>query len=448
MASSMANPENENSVKKRKRSRDRDRDRDREQEQEQEQEQHKKTIFDWYEAGSCEIIAKHDIHRKFPLGWTERAFDAAHGFRRHHQGDADGNADDEPNDIHTRLWHVPDTPIQPSFIDFLTYCASVKLKQSELDIHKTSVSVAASVSVSDRSTNTNTSTSRGGHFDLQSYPNELEQDDNSLSDDDDDEVDDDDDSTYQELIMENKMRWKNTKIWAWKEESSVSVSVSVSEQEQSKNMKILLEEYKTLYHKFDETAAVALATFAEESLVSSLLPMARKHVSKCREEYTSSGASPSANPSGSGKNESASASESGAFQTNSGETGTCMSMMNSSLIIPLAEALHGLYAEGTTHTMTKRESVDHNFLPSMGLPSTAVKSCAHKNKKSKVHARVVPSLSEIMNQPSAQKKKKGRGSRVPMPHGLGVFSYGADNKTDSDEDVHIPYPKVIRIKKN
>ena len=442
----MENPANENCVKKRKRSRDRDRDR----EQEQEQEQHKKTIFDWYEAGNCEIIAKHDIHRKFPLGWTERAFDAAHGLRRHHQGDADGNADDEPNDIHTRLWHVPDTPIQPSFIDFLTYCASVKLKQSELDIHKTSVSVAASVS--DRSTNTNTSTSRGGHFDLQSYPNELEQDDNSLSDDDDDEVDDDDDSTYQELIMENKMRWKNTKIWAWKEESSVSVSVSVSEQEQSKNIKILSEEYKTLYHKFDETAAVALATFAEESLVSSLLPMARKHVSKCREEYTSSGASPSANPSGSGKNESASASESGAFQTNTGETGTCMSMMNSSLIIPLAEALHGLYAEGTTHTMTKRESVDHNFLPSMGLPSTAVKrkSCAHKNKKSKVHARVVPSLSEIMNQPSAQKKKKGRGLRasVPMPNGLGVFSYETDNKTDSDEDVHIPYPKVIRIKKN
>ena len=171
MASSMANPENENSVKKRKRSRDQDR----------EQEQHKKTIFDWYEAGNCDMIANHDIHQIFPLGWTERAFDAAHGLRRHHQGDTDANAnaDHEPNDIHTRLWHVPDTPIQPSFIDFLTYCASVKLKQSELDIHKTSVSVAVAASVADRSTNTNTSTNRGGHFDLQSYPNELEQDDNS-----------------------------------------------------------------------------------------------------------------------------------------------------------------------------------------------------------------------------------------------------------------------------
>ena len=258
------------------------------------------------------------------------------------------------------------------------------------------------------------------------------------------------------------MRWKNTKIWAWKEESSVSVSVSVSELEQSKNIKILSEEYKTLYHKFDETAAVALATFAEESLVSSLLPMARKHVSKCREEYTSNGASSSANPSpsgsGSGKNESASASatERGDIQTNTGETGTCISMMNSSLIIPLAEALHGLYAEGTTHTMTKRESVDHNFLPSMDLPSTAVKSCAHTNNKSKVHehvrVRVVPSLSEIVNQqkPSAQKKKNGRGLRasVPMPNGLGVFSYETDNKNNSNEIVHIPYPKVIRIKKN
>ena len=97
MASSMANPENENSVKKQKRSQDQDRDRE---QQEQQQEQHKKTIFDWY----------------------------------------------EPNDIHTRLWHVPNTPIQPSFIDFLIYCASVKLKQSELDIQNISISSSSSIS--------------------------------------------------------------------------------------------------------------------------------------------------------------------------------------------------------------------------------------------------------------------------------------------------------------
>jgi hypothetical protein len=54
-------------------------------------------------------------------------------------------------------------------------------------------------------------------------------------------------------------------------------------EESEKEKKSHKMDCKKLHHKFDETAAVALAVFAEESLINSLLPLARQHVSQCRE---------------------------------------------------------------------------------------------------------------------------------------------------------------------
>ena len=162
----------------------------------------------------------------FPLGWTERSVTAAHG---------SGSGD---NDVHTRLWHVPDVPQKPSFLDFLGFCASMKLKQTEL------CGSAAS----------------GGKFEVSEFRHgsEPEKDDSSS----------DDDSTYEELKKENEERWNGARIGTW----------HASEEEKKAHE----EECQHLQLQFDETAAVAIGVLSEECMISSLLPLARKHVSRCR----------------------------------------------------------------------------------------------------------------------------------------------------------------------
>ena len=287
--------------------------------------------FDWYEAGTQENIANYDIHQIFPRPWTQSAIDAAHGLS------------DGANDMHTRLWHVPDAPQQPSFLDFLTYCASIKLKQTELYGNS----------------------SRGGHFELQ--PCQRPRPNNNIEESD---------STYQELMKELKhVGTILAKTWTWEE----------SEKEK-KSHKM---DCKKLHHKFDETAAVALAVFAEESLISSLLPLARQHVSQCREIGHES-------PDQSGSNQS--------------------NLFVSRLTLSPSDAIRSIKDERSiSGSSTKNLSI-----PSSRLPSLSTKSCKEMKQSTRI-----PTLAELVDKRSPKSHDEKERNEVNLSnrwcerHGFG-----------------------------
>jgi len=215
--------------------------------------------FDWFEHSQESPIKDHYIHQLFPLAWTDNSIHAAHGLK-HGMGMAMGMKRGNDNDVNTRLWHVTDadTPPKPSFVDFICWCASAKLKQNELggDMH----------------------IDKGGHCEVGEYESRHLRD----NDDDDSESqnsmssedDDDNESTFAELMEEQRKERRKDK-----DNHQCKVKKWIRNHEEIEAHK---QECKRMQHGCDETAAVALATLSEECMISSLLPFARKHVSQCR----------------------------------------------------------------------------------------------------------------------------------------------------------------------
>ena len=179
----------------------------------------------WFEAGRQNEIANFDLNQTFPFKWTEKAIDAAHGLRG---GD---------NDVNTRLWHAPDVPQKPSFLDFLLHCASLKLKQAEL----------------------NGNTGRGRYSGAKDY--HIIKDTKRY-----DKKGKRNHFKNQPLATEERNRKKRLNSWHESEEGK----------------KMHKKEFKLLQLRFDETAAFALGATTEECVVSSFLPLARRHILRLR----------------------------------------------------------------------------------------------------------------------------------------------------------------------
>ena len=187
---------------------------------------------DWFDHGEDSFIEKNHIYQTLPLAWTENSIRAAHCLR------------DGADDVNTRLWHVPNggVPPRPTFVDFVCICASAKLKQNE----------------------SSGKIGKGGHYGV------VECESNSMSDDDSSSQDSVsvDGSAYRELKQEYKRG--TCKSYATKCQSN-------KDEHDSRK-----QEYKRMQLCCDESAALALATISEECMISSLLPFARQHVSRCR----------------------------------------------------------------------------------------------------------------------------------------------------------------------
>lgn len=212
--------------------------------------QRKNQVKDWYEYGSLPIISDYKIHNVYPIPYTHNAIHAAHGLSNIPDNMPIDSVHEtiKKNEINTRLNHTSnDRPPKPSFLDFIAYCASMKLKQSE-DAEK-------SVSHSN------------GHFEARFENACLDSDGSDSSDDENNN----DDPEYEKIQSEiNSIRNEKVEMMSWVDKSNTALSDKKS--------------IDRIYESCDETAAVAIATYAEECMVGALLPFAKRHTSHCRNE--------------------------------------------------------------------------------------------------------------------------------------------------------------------
>lgn len=217
--------------------------------QEWQERQRKNQVKDWYEYGSLPIITDYKIHNVYPIPYTLNAIHAAHGLSNIPDNMPIDSVHETimKNEINTRLNHASnDRPPKPSFLDFIAYCASMKLKQSE-DAKK--------------------SASRSnGHFEARYEHACLDSDDSDSSDDENNN-----DLEYEKIKSQiNSIRNEKVEMMTWVDESNNTLSDKKS--------------IDRIYKSCDETAAVAIATYAEECMIGKLLPFAKRHTSHCRNE--------------------------------------------------------------------------------------------------------------------------------------------------------------------
>ncbi len=193
------------------------------------EEYEEKPSFDWFTRDECLGQHGHDI-REMVSPRVENLIEAAHCRRPQGQG-----AYLDFMEINTRLWHVPNIPPKPSFLDFLSRCTSMKVAQQKLSGAKT-----------DKSRNNGSGTSVA-----------IENDSSGM---------DEGDMTKQpcpEDIQKSK-------------ESASEVSGDAKYHKK-------MDKSKTDGMLMDETAAVAIGILAEECLISALLPLAKEHATRCRQ---------------------------------------------------------------------------------------------------------------------------------------------------------------------
>lgn len=239
---------------------------------------HSSLTDNWLDAAFEKRACRSFLHTQFPVPWLEKSFDMAHGLKSNH--DPNKNC----NDVHTRLWHVTDVPQRPSFLDFLLKCASVKLKQTEVyggidrGGHFEEVGLCAMEdpclsSGKKGGSNHDFSSSGTPSEDGSSLSDDIRNSEDGRSNSSSISTDAADVSTTAKILKQ--LQNSNNKI----HKSTQTVPKWVGNQQE---IEMHQKECQQMHLALDETAAVAIGTLTDEIMVSSLLPLARRHVALCR----------------------------------------------------------------------------------------------------------------------------------------------------------------------
>ena len=177
--------------------------------------------------------------------------------------------------METRLWHMPYVPPKRTHLEFFLQCAGLKLHQSETLARKYASQYETlferEIKLDEISGIKNGEKSNNSDGDDNMQRNEK---DNKINFESDDST-----SPVYQPFRDFKITEK-IKEWKLKEENNKEYAESYKKI--CNDAVIKKWEQLRLYDSFDETALVAMGLLVEESMIATLLPLAKHHVSRCR----------------------------------------------------------------------------------------------------------------------------------------------------------------------
>jgi len=202
--------------------------------------------IDYLEEGRKEI-ADENIIQQMPIYEISNLVGIANGL-------AVKEGTEEMSNEQTRMWHIPHVPPQPKHLDFILKCAASKLHTSEMQAKERCAQLQKA--------------STGYYEKVEFRVDEDSSDEEGIIDD----CFSDDDSIYKKFKDFKPMK----KVSGWKYENKGNKTQHKTKKDDR------WKKYQDIYTNFDETALISLGMLYEECLVESLLPLARKHVERCR----------------------------------------------------------------------------------------------------------------------------------------------------------------------